>query len=161
MVLYLLWIMVLTAPMVALTLAARGVPLRRTTSGTGCVATANDATAATAPPGVAGAFWQREHSREFKLGRGVVSITQSAGPPDAELTEGRRIAITEFSVDFVDVRFENPSGHPAMSNSSSARTPPVQPDRSAGDGSQKTNISTLIAFLRKDSSCPLRSPAVD
>jgi hypothetical protein len=86
MVLFLLWIMVLTAPLAALTLTARWAPLRRTTSGTGCVATANDATAATVPPEVAGAFWRREHSREFKLGRGIVSVIQSAGPPDEELT---------------------------------------------------------------------------
>jgi hypothetical protein len=162
MVLYLLWIVVLTAPLVALTLTARGAPLRRATSGTGCVAAANDPMAATVLPEVAaGAFRRREHSREFRWGRGIVSITQGAGPPDAELTVGRRIAITEFSVDFVDVRLEDPSGHPAKSDSSSAPTRPVHPERSAGDGSPKTNISTLIAILRKESSCPLRSPAVD
>jgi hypothetical protein len=121
--LYLIWIVVLTAPLIALALTARGVPLRRATSGTGCAAAANDATAATVPPEVAaGAFRRREHSREFRWGRSI---------------------------------------HPAMSNLCSAPTRPVHPERSADDGSPKTNISTLIAILRKESSCPLRSPAVD
>jgi hypothetical protein len=75
MVLSLFWIAVLTAPLIALTLTARSAPFRRTTRGTGCVATANDATAATVPPEVAGALRRREHSREFPLGRRIVSIT--------------------------------------------------------------------------------------
>jgi hypothetical protein len=104
MVLYLLWAVVLTAPLIATTLTARRAPLRRMTSGTGCVATANGATAATVPPEVAGAVQRREHSREFPSGRGIVSITQSAGPPGAGLIVGRRIAITDFSDDIVDAR---------------------------------------------------------
>ena len=81
-------------------------PLPRTASETGFVATANDATAAAVPPDVAGQFWKREHSREIKFGRGgIVSIIERAGPPDEELTVGRRVAITEFSVEFVDVQF--------------------------------------------------------
>ena len=128
MVLYLLWIVTLTAPLIALTLTAGCTPLPRTASETGFVATANDATAAAVPPDVAGEFWKREHSREIKFGRGgIVSIIERAGPLDEELTVGRRVAITEFSVEFVDVQFENPFGHPTMINSSSATTLPVQP----------------------------------
>ena len=128
MVLYLLWIVTLTAPLIALTLTAGCAPLPRTASETGFVATANDATAAAVPPDVAGEFWKREHSREIKFGRGgIVSIIERAGPPDEELTVGRRVAITEFSVEFVDVQFQNPFGHPTMINSSSAPTLPVQP----------------------------------
>jgi hypothetical protein len=128
MVLYLLWIVTLTAPLIALTLATGCTPLPRTASGTGFVATANDATAAAVPPGVAGEFWTREHSREIQFGRGgIVSVIERAGPPDEELTVGRRVAITEFSVEFVDVQSQNPFGHPTMVNSSSAPTVPVQP----------------------------------
>lgn len=67
MVLNLLWIFVLTAPLIALTLTVRRAPSRGTTSGTGCVATENDATAATVPTEVAGAFWRRPHSRRFQF----------------------------------------------------------------------------------------------
>ena len=80
------------------------------------------------PPDVAGQFWKREHSREIKFGRsGIVSIIERAGPPDEELTVGRRVAITEFSVEFVDVQFQNPFGHPTMINSSPAQVPCAGP----------------------------------
>jgi hypothetical protein len=128
MVLYLLWILTLTAPLIALALTAGCAPIPMMASETGFVATASDATVATVPPEVAGEFWQREHSREIKFGRGgIVSIIESAGLLDEELTIGRRVAMTEFSVEFVDVKFENPFGHPTMINSSSARARPVQP----------------------------------
>jgi hypothetical protein len=133
MVLYLLWIMTLTAPLIALTLTAGCTSLPMTASETGFVATANGATAAAVPPDVAGQFWKREHSREIKFGRGgIVSIIERSGPPDEELTVGRRVAITEFSVEFVDVQFQNPFGHPAMINSASAPAPTVQPGTDLG-----------------------------
>jgi hypothetical protein len=128
MVLYILWIVTLTAPLIALTLTAGCTPLPRPASETGFVATANDATAAAVPPGVAAGFWTSEHSREIQFGRGgIVSFIERAGPPDEDLTVGRRVAITEFSVEFVDVQFQNPFGHPTTINSSSAPTLPVQP----------------------------------
>ena len=143
MVLYLLWIVILTAPLIALTLTAGCAPLPRTASETRFVATANDATAAAVPPEVAGEFWKREHSREIKFGRGgIVSIIESVGPLDEELTVGRRVAITEFSVEFVDVQFENPFGHPTMIKSSSAATRLVQPGTDlSGARSQPTPMS--------------------
>ena len=60
MVLYLFWIVTLTAPLIALMLTAGCTPLPRPVSETGFVATANDATAAAVPPDVAGQFWKRE-----------------------------------------------------------------------------------------------------
>ncbi len=69
MVLYILWVVTLTAPVIALTLTAGCTPLRRTASETSFIATANEATAATVPPDVAGEFWKREHSREVNEGR--------------------------------------------------------------------------------------------
>jgi hypothetical protein len=45
MVLYLLWIVILTAPLIALTLTAGSAPLPRTASETSFVTTANDAAA--------------------------------------------------------------------------------------------------------------------
>jgi hypothetical protein len=142
MMLYLLWIVALTAPLIALTLTAGCTYLPRTASETGFVTTANNETAAAVPPDVAGEFWKREHSREIKFGRGgIVSIIERAGPPDEELTVGRRVAITEFSVEFVDAQFQNPFGHPTMINSSSAPTPPVQPG--ADLGSARTNQTPM------------------
>jgi hypothetical protein len=142
-VLNLLSILTLTAPLFALTLTAGCAPIPRTASETSFVATTSDATVATVPPEVAGEFWQREHSREIKFGRGgIVSIIESAGPLDEELTVGRRVAMTEFSVEFIDVKFENPFGHPTMINSSSAPTRPVQPGTDPrGARSQPTPIS--------------------
>jgi hypothetical protein len=128
MVLYLLWILTLTAPLIALTLTAGCTPLPRMASGTGFVATASDAEAAAVPPDVAGQFWKRERSREIKFERGgIVSIIERSGPPDEELTVGRRVAITEFGVEFVDVQFQNPFGRPTTIKSSSPSTLPVQP----------------------------------
>src|SRR5271163_3373473 len=54
MVLYLLWILTLTAPLIALTLTAGCAPLPRTASETSFVTTANDAAAVAVPPEVAG-----------------------------------------------------------------------------------------------------------
>jgi hypothetical protein len=151
MVLYLLWIVTLTAPLIALTLTAGCTPLPRTASETGFVATANDAADAAVPPGVAGElpdvagqFWRREHSREISFGRGgIVSIIERTGPPDEELTAGRRVAITEFSVEFVAVQFQNPFGHPTMINSSSAPTLPGEPGTGLSSARMKqTPMST-------------------
>jgi hypothetical protein len=128
MVLYILWIVTLTAPLIALTLTAGCTALPRPASETGFVATANDATAAAVPPDVAAELWKREQSHEIQFGRGgIVSFIERAGPPDEELTVGQRVAITEFSVEFVDVQFQNPFGHPTTINSSSAPTQPVEP----------------------------------
>jgi hypothetical protein len=128
MVLYLLWIITLTAPLIALTLTAGCTPLPRPALETGFVATADDAAAAAVPSNVAGHFWKREHSREISFGRGgIVSIIERSGPPDEGLTAGRRVALTEFSVEFVDVQFQNPFGSPTVINSPSAPTLPVQP----------------------------------
>jgi hypothetical protein len=128
MVLCLVWILILTAPLIALMATAGCAPLPRVASETGLVATRHDATPAAVPPEVAGEFWKRERSREIRLGRGgIVWILESSGPPDEELTVGRRVAITEFSVEFVDVRLENPFGRPTMINSSAAPTRAVQP----------------------------------
>jgi hypothetical protein len=128
MVLYLLWIVTLTAPLIALSLTVGCAPIPRTASETGFVATAHDTAAAAVTPQVAEEFWKREHSREIKLGRGgIVSIIDRTGPPDEELTVGRRVAITEFSVEFIDVQLQNPFGHPRTINSSSAPTLPGEP----------------------------------
>ncbi len=145
MVLYLLWILTLTAPLIALTLTAGCTPLPRTASETGFVATANDATAAAVPPDVAGEFWKREHSREIRFGLGgIVSIIERAGPPDEELTVGRRVAITEFNVELVDVQLQNPFGHPTTISPSSAPTPPVEPGTDSSSGrTTQTPMSTV------------------
>jgi hypothetical protein len=128
MVLYLVWIMILTAPLIALTLTAGCAPLPRTASETSFTTTANDAAAVAVPPEVAGEFWKREISREIKFVRGgIVSVIESVGPTDEELTVGRRVAMTEFSVEFVEVQFANPFGHPMVIKSSSASTGAVQP----------------------------------
>ena len=128
MVLYLLWIVTLTAPLIALTLAAGCAPLPRRALKRASSRTRNDAADAAVASSVAGEFWKRENSREIKLGRGgIVSIIERTGPPDEELTFGRRVAITEFSVEFVDVQFQNPFGHPTMIMNSSAPTWPGQP----------------------------------
>lgn len=74
MVLYLLWILTLTAPLIALTLTAGCAPLPRTASETSFVATANDATAAAVPPDVAGEFWKREHSREIQISQALRDV---------------------------------------------------------------------------------------
>jgi hypothetical protein len=144
MVLYLFWIVTLTAPLIALTLTAGCTPLPRTASEKGFVATAYDATAAAVPPDVAREFWTREHSREIKFGRGgIVSIIEKTGPPDEELTVGRRVAITEFSVEFVDVQFQNPFGHPTMIKSSPAPALPAQPGTDLSSAhSEQTPMST-------------------
>ena len=67
MVLCLLWMVVLTAPLIALTLTARPAPSRRTDSGKGRAETADDATVATVPTVVSGAFWRRGHPRRFQF----------------------------------------------------------------------------------------------
>jgi hypothetical protein len=127
MVLCLVWILILTAPLIALMATAGCAPLPRVASETGLVATRHDATPAAVPPEVAGEFWKRERSREIRLGRGgIVWILESSGPPDEELTVGRRVAITEFSVEFVDVQFQNPFGRPTMIKTSAAPTLPGQ-----------------------------------
>jgi hypothetical protein len=143
MLLYLLWILTLTAPLAALSLTAGCTPLPRTPSETGFVATANDATATAVPPDIAGQFWKRENSREIKFGRGgIVSIIETVGPLNEELIVGRRVAITEFSVEFVDVQFENPFGHPTMIKSPSAPPLPVQP---GADRNSDLTTQTLMA----------------
>jgi hypothetical protein len=92
MVLYLLWLLILSAPLIALTLTAGCTPLQRTVSETRFVATASDATAAAEPEEAAGKFWKREHSREIKIWRGgIVSIIEREGPLDEELTVGRPV----------------------------------------------------------------------
>jgi hypothetical protein len=157
MVLYLLWIVTLTAPVIALTLTAGCTPLPRKASETRFVAaahdttandatannaTANNAAAAAVPTDAAGDFWKREQSREIKFGRGgIVSIIERAGPTDEELTWGRRVAITEFSVEFVDVQFQNPFGHPTMINVSSAKALPAEP--ATDSGSARTNQTPM------------------
>ncbi len=147
MVLSLLWFVTLTAPLIALMLSAGCTALPRAVSETGFVATAPNATAAAVPPDVAGQYWKRDQSREIKFGpAGIVSIIERAGPPDEELTRGRRVAITEFSVEFVDVQFQNPFGHPTMIKSSPAEpapTLPVQPGMElSGVGTTLTPMST-------------------
>jgi hypothetical protein len=93
MVLYLLWLLILSAPLIALTLTAGCTPLQRTVSETRFVATtASDATAAAEPQEAAGQFGKREHSREIKIWRGgIVSIIEREGPLEEELTVGRRV----------------------------------------------------------------------
>jgi hypothetical protein len=92
MVLYLLWLLTLSAPLIALALTAGCTPLQRTVSETRFVATASDATDAAAPGEAAGQSWKREHSREIKFWRGgIVSIIEREGPLDEELTSGRRL----------------------------------------------------------------------
>jgi hypothetical protein len=144
MVLYLFWIVTLTAPLIALALSAGCAPLPRKASETRFVADANDATAAALPHEVAGEFWKREHSREIKFERGgIVSIIESAGPLDEELTVARRVAITEFIVEFVDVQIENPFGHPTTIKSSSAPTRAVEPGtQGSGAQAQQSPMST-------------------
>jgi hypothetical protein len=143
-VLYLFWFVTLTAPLIALTLTAGCAPLPRTPSESGLVATTYGATAAAVPPDVDGDFWTREHSREIKFGRGgIVSIIDRAGPLDEELTVGRRVAITEFSVEFVDVQFQNPFGHPTVINSSPAAALPAPPGTDSSSAhSEQTPMST-------------------
>lgn len=131
MVLSLLWFVTLTAPLIALMLSAGCTTLPRAVSETGFVATTPSATPAVVPPDVAAQYWKRDQSREIKYGpAGIVSIINRDGPPDEELTRGRRVAITEFSVEFVDLQFQNLFGHPTTIKSSPAETPaltlPVQ-----------------------------------
>ena len=147
MVLSLLWVVTLTAPLIALMLSAGCTALPRPVSEVSFVTTAPNATAALVPPEAAGQYWKRDQSREIKLGRtGIVSIIERAGPPDEELTKGRRVAITEFSVEFVDVQFRNPFGHPTTIKSSSApMSTPTMPDQPGmelfGVGTKTTPMS--------------------
>ena len=83
MVLYLFWIVTLTAPLLALALSTGCTPLPRAAFETRFVATGNDETASAAPPKVAGELGKREHSREIRFGRGgIVWIIERTGPPD-------------------------------------------------------------------------------
>ncbi len=87
MVLSLLWVVTLTAPLIALMLSAGCTALPRPDSEVGFVTTAPNATAAQVPPDEAGRYWKRDQPREIKLGRGgIVWIIKRAGPPDDELT---------------------------------------------------------------------------
>jgi hypothetical protein len=144
MLLYLLWFVTLTAPLVALTLTAGCTPLPKMTSEKGFVATTHDATAAVVPSDVSGELWKREPSREIQFGRGgIVSITERTGPSDEELTLGQRVAITEFSVEFVDVQFQNPFGYPTMIKSSPAPDLPAPPGIDLSSArSEQTPMST-------------------
>ena len=148
MVLSLLWVVTLTAPLIALMLSAGCTALPRPVSEVGFVTTSPNATAAEVPPDVARQYWKRDQSREIKLGpAGIVSIIERAGPPDEELTKGRRVAITEFSVEFVDVQFQNPFGHPTMVKSLPAPVPaptlPVQP------GMEPSGVGTRLTPMSK------------
>ena len=139
MVLSFLWIVTLTAPLIALMLSAGCAALPKPVSETRLVTTAPNATSTAVPPDVAGQYWKRDQSREIKFGpAGIVSIIERAGPPDEELTKGCRVAITEFSVEFVEVQFQNPFGHPTRNKRSNSKV-----------------------ILRKEFSCPLRNPAFD
>ena len=93
MVLYFLWLVVLSAPLIALTLTAGCTPLQRTVSETRFVATtASDATPAAEPQEAAGQFRKRGHSREIKFVRGgIVTIIEREVPLDDESTVGRRV----------------------------------------------------------------------
>ena len=146
MVLSFLWIVTLTAPLIALMLSAGCAALPKPVSETRFVTTAPNATATEVPPDVAGQYWKRDQSREIKFGpAGIVSIIERAGPPDEELAKGRRVAITEFSVEFVEVQFQNPFGHPTMIKSSPAQVPapsPVSPGMEpSGVGTKLTTMS--------------------
>ena len=116
MVLSLLWIVTLTAPLIALMLSAGCAALPRPVSETElCHDRAECDGYRTFHLTSPGQYWKRDQSREIKLGpAGIVSIIERAGPPDEELTRGRRVAITEFSVEFVEVQFQNPFGHPTI-----------------------------------------------
>ena len=82
MVLSLLWVMTLTAPLIALMLSAGCTASPRPVTEVGFVTTAPDPTGAPIPPHVAAQYWKRERSREIKLGpAGIVSIIERAGPP--------------------------------------------------------------------------------
>ncbi len=58
------------------------------------------------------------------------------------MTSVRRVAITEFSVEFVDVQFQNPFGHPTMINSSSAPLPGEPGTDSSSARTNQTSMST-------------------
>ena len=127
----LLWVVTLMAPLVALMLSAGCSALPRSVSEAHFVSTSPNATAAERSAVLSGQYWKREQSREIKLGpAGIVSIIERDGARDEELHRGCRVALTEFSVEFVDVQFQNPFGHPTMidSHSGLAGTPrqPVQ-----------------------------------
>ena len=149
MVLSLFWVVTLTAPLIALMLSAGCSALPRPVSEARFVATTPNATAAELPADGSGQYWKREQSREIKLGPAwIVQIIERAGPLDEELHRGRRVAVTEFNVEIVDVLFQNPFGHPTMIKSSSAPMPaptlPVLPGREpsgVGPGGQ-TPMST-------------------
>ncbi len=87
---------------------------------------------------VANKYWKRERSREIKVGpTGIVSAIARDGPPDEGLSRGCRVAITEFSVEFVDTRVPNPFAGPVTIRSLSARVfepaRPVAPGTAPGD----------------------------
>jgi hypothetical protein len=144
MVLSLLWVVTLTAPLIALMLSAGCSALPRPISEARFVTTSPNTPAGELPADVSGQYWKREQSREIKVGPAwIVQIIERAGPLDEELHSGRRVAITEFSVEFVDVQLQNPFGHPTMINSDSTPMPaptlPVQPGRepsAVGPGGQ-------------------------
>ena len=142
-------VVTLTVPLIALMLSAGCSALPRPVSELRFVATTPNATAAELPADGSGQYWKREQSREIKLGPAwIVQIIERAGPLDEELHRGRRVAVTEFNVEIVDVLFQNPFGHPTMIKSSSAPMPaptlPVLPGREpsgVGPGGQ-TPMST-------------------
>ena len=81
MVLYLLWVVTLTAPLIALMLSAGCTALPRPASETGFVTTAPNAAAAAVPPDVAGQYWKRDQSHEIKFGRGRDRLDHREGRP--------------------------------------------------------------------------------
>jgi hypothetical protein len=66
MVLSFLWVVTLTAPLIALMLSAGSAALPKPVSETGFVTTAPNATDAAVPPDVARQYWKRDRSREIK-----------------------------------------------------------------------------------------------
>ena len=64
---------------------------------------------------LSGQYWKRSFMHEGEsASERIASVFEKGGPPVDELTPGRRVAISEFAVEFVGVQFQKPFGHQPM-----------------------------------------------
>jgi hypothetical protein len=81
----------------------------------GSTSSSTDSAANRDPVALSDQYWKRSRPHEigFTPGR-IIFVEEKDGQPDVELTAGRRIAITEFAVEFVNVQFQKPFGRQPM-----------------------------------------------
>jgi hypothetical protein len=89
--------------------------LPKAASEVGSTSSPTDSAVSRDPVALSDQYWKRSRPHEigFTPGR-IIFVEEKGGQPDAELTAGRRIAITEFAVEFVNVQFQKPFGRQPM-----------------------------------------------